>query len=141
MKKSTLLSVVAFMILLFFSGCKKTTDLTTQIVGKYQSGSGSAKVEITVNKVDDKTVSIAVEQASSASYAFTKVTMNSETAFTLNTITIPGRFCDGTETISGTGTVSGGNISLFYSVNSTSTSGSPYACTAGIESVVLSASK
>lgn len=133
--------MAAFVLLLSFSGCKKATDLTTQIVGKYESGSGSGKVELTINKVDDKTVSIAVQEAGSVQYAFTKVMMNSETTFTLNSISIAGRFCDGNEAIGGTGTVSGGNISLFYTVNSTGTSGSPYACSNGTRSEVLSASK
>jgi hypothetical protein len=137
----TPLLITITLLLFTFSSCKKSSDLTTQVVGKYTKGSGSGLVDITVNKVDDKTVTIAVDEAAGGEYAFTSVKMNSETSFNLNSITISGRHCDGQETISGTGTVSGNNISLFYTNVVTGVSGSPYSCTAGTFQETISASK
>lgn len=139
MKAPLLITISLF--LLTFTSCKKSSDLTTQIVGKYTKGSGSGLVDITVNKVDDNTVTIAVDEAAGGEYAFTSVKMNSATSFNLNSVSISGRHCDGQETISGTGTVSGSNISLFYTVVSTGVLGSPYTCSTGTYQETISASK
>lgn len=93
------------------------------IAGLYTST--ATNTSITVNRIDDKTVSIDLTTGSgSGSYAvaFSSVTMTSETAFTLNEVSQDGAVCIGTETFTGTGTASNGNISLFLTVVGTSTS-------------------
>ena len=118
--KSLSTYMVALCALVCFTNCGEDdedggdTDLTTNAVGVFTEVSGNAV--ITVNKVDNNTVSIIVDD-SNWDFAFTDVTMNSATAFTLNTYTRNGDGCDGTETISGTGTASNNNISLFIAID------------------------
>lgn len=109
MKKQIFFTCVisVFLGLIFFSSCKKENDkdndLTTDIVGKYTNGNTT----ITVNKVDNSTVAIALEDGYIApTFASTK--MNSKTSFTLNDVTQN----DGVtkREFSGSGTYSSNNI-------------------------------
>jgi hypothetical protein len=145
MKTKTLLLFI-FASILLLPSCKKDGtdggDLTSSIVGQYTNS--STNTTIVVNKIDDTKVSITLNTGSgSGTYdvAFTSVTMNSETSFTLNTVTQDGAVCIGKETFSGTGTHSGNNISLFMTVVGTNPSGiTPYDCS-GTDTRNVSASK
>ncbi len=145
MTTKTLLLCICTTILLLPS-CKKDGtndgDLTTSIVGHYTNS--STNTDIVVNKIDNSKVSITLSSGSgSGAYdvAFSSVTMNSATAFTLNTVTQNGAVCIGTETFSGTGTHSGNNISLFMTVVGTNPSGpTPYDCS-GTDTRNVSATK
>lgn len=93
--KKQLFSLIVFSValgLLFISSCKKEdgnnnqTDLTTDIVGKFTSGSC---LEITVNKVDNTTVSINIKDCNNnETHNATK--MNSKNTFTLNKVVVAG---------------------------------------------------
>lgn len=109
MKKQAILILAC--LALAFTSCKKDNDLTSDIVGKYTSGSGSGEVEVIVNRVDNSTVSLtvgggSVGAAETSTHATTK--MNSKTSFTLNTVSSTA--FGYTTTYSGTGTNSGNNI-------------------------------
>jgi hypothetical protein len=95
--------------------CKKdgdddnSGDLTTDIVGRYDDDDYT----VVVNRVDDNTVSISIVDGS-FSIAFTDVTMQSKTSFTLNEFsqTINNSPNDDKYTYSGQGTNSANNISV-----------------------------
>ena len=64
MKNKLILAMTGFIFL--FSQCKKdstnSSDLTTDIVGTYSNGyTNSSKVNMTIIKVDDNTVSIDID--------------------------------------------------------------------------------
>lgn len=133
-------------MILLLPSCKKdgtsNGDLTTSIVGHYTNSSTST--DIVVNKIDNNKVSITLSTGSGSDaydVAFSSVTMNSATAFTLNTVTQDGAVCNGKETFSGNGTHTGNNISLFMTVVGTNPSGpSPYDCS-GTDTRNVSATK
>ena len=115
-------------LLFSFTQCKEdddnNTDLTAEIVGSYFNSNENAT--IVVNKIDNNTVSITLESPY-WDIAFTNVEMNSATAFTMTEFTRTGEGCDGQEKISGTGTSSNDNISLFINIDGIGVS-SPYDC-------------
>jgi hypothetical protein len=96
--------------------CKKdgdddnSGDLTTDIVGRYDNDDDYT---IVVYRVDDNTVSISIVDGG-FSIAFTDVTMQSKTSFTLNEFseTINNSPNDNKYTYSGQGTNSANNISV-----------------------------
>lgn len=112
MKKQAILILAC--LALAFTSCKKdsnSSDLTSDIIGRYTSGSGSGEVEVIVNKVDDNTISVtvgggSVGAAETTTHATTR--MNSKTSFTLNTVT-KTEF-GYTTTYTGTGSYSSNNI-------------------------------
>jgi len=82
-KTTLLLAFLAFSL----TQCKKdSSDLTTDIVGKYTSGSGSNYTEIIVTKVDDKTVSVYTFDYLNYGLTHSATMMNSKTSFSLNKI-------------------------------------------------------
>jgi hypothetical protein len=142
MKRQILFTCIlsAFIGSVFFSSCnkedKKNNDLTSEVVGRY-TNPNDYNLEIIVNKINNSTVSITV-QNSHHSDAFTNVTMNSANAFTLNSFKGVG-WCSepfqsdeflnsfyeaATVTTSGTGTASNNNISLFINKQIVADSGS-----------------
>jgi hypothetical protein len=137
--------ILFFAITLSIVSCKKSTDkndLTTDIVGRYTNASEST--EITVNKVSNTSVSISLTTGTGSgrfTVAFTNTTMNSTTSFTLNTVDRNSALCDGTESITGTGTSTGNNISLFIKDDVKGTLGSISACPNFIRNVNVSATK
>ncbi len=141
MKNLHILVTLSLVLLFSFYACNKSdggSDLTTEIVGKYNSSS----VEITVNKVDKSTVSMLVSPISSGCYyngfAFTNVKMNSASSFTLNETNHDGPSCK--KTAKGTGTVSGNNITLFMNLETDNTN-SIFCCNVKNENLNYSASK
>ncbi len=117
MKKQffSLLVFSALLGLFFTSSCKKENgdsknDLTTDIVGKYTSGSGSSYIEIIVNKVDNQTVSIYTYDDYNGGVTHTATKMNSKTAFTLNKATYTDTDFGYRNEYEGSGTYSAGNI-------------------------------
>ena len=131
---------------LFLNSCNQDDDddgdLTTNIVGHYTNATTST--DIVVNKINESTVSIALTTGTGSgqyNVAFSSVTMNSETAFTLNSVTQDGAACIGEETFTGTGTHSENNISLFLTVVGSNPDGpTPYDCD-GTNTRNVSASK
>jgi hypothetical protein len=110
-KQFALFAVTAlFTTLMFTSSCKKeetNDDLTTQVVGKYSSGSGSSYTEIIVTKINNSTISVYIQDVSnSQTHAESK--MNSKTSFTLNKVTetVSGKRYEYT----GSGSASANNI-------------------------------
>ncbi|MCW5907223.1 MAG: hypothetical protein KIS94_05150 [Chitinophagales bacterium] len=88
----SLFVISTFSIIFFATSCKKENndnnqiDLTTDIVGKYTSGSC---LEITVSKVDNTTVSINIKDCNNnETHNATK--MNTKNTFTLNKVTVVG---------------------------------------------------
>jgi hypothetical protein len=117
--KNVIRLLLVFTITLGIASCntEDSDDWAGAIAGLYTNT--ASNTEITVNKIDDKTVSIAIVTGSGSgalSVAFSSVTLNSETAFTLNEVSQNGAVCNGTETFNGTGTASNGNISVFMTV-------------------------
>jgi hypothetical protein len=85
-KTTLLLAFLAFSL----TQCKKENtndDLTTEVVGKYTSGSGSNYREIIVTKVNNSTVSIYLQDGFSSYQTHAETQMNSKTSFTLNKVT------------------------------------------------------
>jgi hypothetical protein len=124
------------MALLLIASCgkdKEEKDLTTLIVGVYSLQGDEGRV-ITVNKIDNKTVSIAFVY-DGESFSFTNVVLNSETTFTLNEHSIPrysyvevsGDYesCYFRNIYTGTGTVSANSISLFLTYTSSPAQSNP----------------
>ena len=109
-------------VTMLFTACDKeddanSGDLTTSILVHYIKTAECT--DITVNKIDDTHVSIQLEthcSSSTYSVAFTNVTMNTATSFTLNSV-IGDDYCGPDQTYSGTGTHSGDNISLFITID------------------------
>ncbi len=137
--------IAVFLSSVFFTACKKENgkdnDLTETVVGKY-TNPNDYDLEIVVNKIDNSTVSITLQNGY-FDYAFTNVKMNTATSFTLNQYT-KNSYCysqispeEATLTISGTGTASNNNISLFISEN---TAGNTGTCSDS-DSYTFSASK
>lgn len=95
------------------------------IEGHYTNSQGE---EVTVNRIDDTHVSISAYHAFSilGPMGFTNVTMNSANSFTLNSIS-PYTGCPNNVVVSGTGTASNNNISLFMQATATPT-GDPDDC-------------
>lgn len=115
MKKLFSFVVLTILLFAFIHSCKKSedSDLTKSVTGKYVG----SNVEITVNKIDNSTVSVLVKPKDycyDKGLGFTNVKMNSETSFTLNEITYNVSSCS--KKISGTGTASGNNISVFATI-------------------------
>ncbi len=85
--KTTLL----FVLLAFsLTQCKKedsNDDLTTEVVGKYSSGSGSSYREIIITRISNTTVSVYIQDGFSSSQTHSESKMNSKTSFTLNKVT------------------------------------------------------
>jgi hypothetical protein len=104
-KTTLLLAFLAFSL----TQCKKdSNDLTTDIVGKYTSGSGSNYREIIVTKVNDNTISVYIEDSYQSGQTHSTTSMNSKTSFTLNKVTETG---SGTKyEYTGSGTYSANNI-------------------------------
>jgi len=98
----------------------------------------NTETEITINKVDDSTVSLALKHGTSCKYdiGFSSVKMNSASSFTLNEVNFI-KFCN--KKISGTGTYTNNNISIFAVVVSDNTAMS--CCADSIVNVTISASK
>lgn len=137
-KTTLLLAFLAFSL----TQCKKdSNDLTKSIVGKY-TNPNDYDLEITVNKIDNSTVSLTLHNGY-FDYAFTNVKMNSATSFTLNEYTQSGLcqtntvYEDASIKISGSGTGSNNNISVFVTEKKTGNSGN---CTEN-NSYTFSASK
>jgi len=104
LKTTLVLLVLAFTL----TQCKK--DITSGIIGKYTNGqTGNDRVDIVVNKVDESTVSITVED-NYGTHSFASTKMNSATSFTLNSYSDKDGGYD--YTYSGSGTYSAGNISV-----------------------------
>lgn len=110
MKKLTILFLTFFV--LAASSCKKDSstsgDLTTDIVGFYQSGTGSGHVEVTVTKVNNNTVSIAIGPYDASLHS--NSTMSSKTSFTLSEYSKTESGIRTTYT--GSGTASNNNIAI-----------------------------
>ena len=88
----SLFVISTFSIIFFATSCKKESndnnqiDLTTDIIGKFTSGSC---LEITVTKVDNTTVSINIKDCNNnETHNATK--MNTKNSFTLNKVTLAG---------------------------------------------------
>lgn len=102
-----------------------TGDLTADIVGHYQSGSGSGLEDIYVTRINNNTISIVVD-AAYGNFTFGNCTMTTSTAFTLSTYVDnnAGNNGDQTDTYTGTGSYSGNVISLIYNQRRTDSGGS-----------------
>lgn len=80
-------------ICMLFVQCKKdsngtnSSDLTSEIVGNYTSGSGSGQVDIVVTKINNNTISVTVDPAARRTSTHANTTMASATTFTLNPTT------------------------------------------------------
>lgn len=136
MKKQffSLLVFSATLGLFFTSSCKKENgdsknDLTTSVVGRY-TNPNDYDLEIIVNKIDNSTVSITLQNGY-FDYAFTNVKMNSTNSFTMTPYSRDGECWDSqsnyfpaTETVSGSGTSSNNNISMFIDEQVIANSGS-----------------
>jgi hypothetical protein len=73
--------------------------------------------EVTVNRIDDTHVSISATTSAWYTLGFSNVTMNSATTFTLNSI--QEQACPNNTILSGTGTASNNNITLFMQATAT----------------------
>jgi len=116
-------------LILSFAQCKEedddsNDDLTVNVVGHYTNTADDA--DITVNKINNTTVSITID-SDYWDFAFTEATMTSATAFTLTSYSRTDDGCEGTETISGTGTASNNNISFFINIDASNV-GVVYPC-------------
>ncbi len=118
MKNKLILAMTGFIFL--FSQCKKdstnSSDLTTDIVGTYSNGyTNSSKVNMTIIKVDDNTVSIDIDAYGTGAGLYMSTKMNSKNSFTLNTRTFsdlrPG-IGDCNIELTGTGVYSNKNITI-----------------------------
>lgn len=105
--------------LLSFTQCKKDgedgdngNDLTLDIVGRYDNVADD--LIIVVNRVDDNTVSISLDQQGGINQTFNDVTLQSKTSFTLNEIRVNDNNTSNpfAYTYSGQGTNSANNISI-----------------------------
>jgi hypothetical protein len=115
MKRNLLLPLCV--CLLFIGSCKKENkDLTSGIVGTFWNGeTSSSRIDITVIKVDESTVSIDIDGYSAGSGLYMSTKMNSENSFTLNTRNYSeNRYLIGDCNIEakGTGVYSNGNITI-----------------------------
>lgn len=141
--------ILTFVLVLFFvTSCKKDSnddknDLTTNILGKY-TNPNDYDLEIVVNKIDNSTVSMTIKNGY-FDYAFTNVKMNSATSFTLTPYSFnsgcfisSSQHVDATTTVSGTGTASNNNISVFIEENHVASTGS---CNDSNDSYSFSATK
>jgi hypothetical protein len=104
---------------LFLTQCKKddndgdnSNDLTIDIVGRYDNVADD--LIIVVNRVDDNTVSISLDQQGGINQTFNDVTLQSKTSFTLNEIRVNDNNTSNpfAYTYSGQGTNSANNISI-----------------------------
>lgn len=113
----TLFFIASAFLLTTVSSCSKEksgSDKTTDVVGHYDNNqTGSSHVQITVTKVDDTHIAVAVETAY-GDFTFANCTMNNNTAFTLSTTTLgnQGNYGDETSTLTGTGSSATNVISL-----------------------------
>lgn len=128
-KMKSLALMVSAILIVAITGCKKddknsSNDLTTGVVGHYQSGSGSDLENIYVTRINDNTISVVVVTAY-GTYPFGNCTMTSATAFTLNTFVENnvGGMGNETDTYTGTGSYSGNVITILYHVRRTNSSG------------------
>lgn len=73
-----------FFCLVIIAGCaKEGDDLTVSVVGRYLRGTGPNALQVGVNKVNNKTVSVTLETSTTAS-THGSCTMNSTTELTLS---------------------------------------------------------
>lgn len=126
-KTRTLTLLLAAFLISTLGGCNKddknSGDLTSSVVGHYSSGSGSGLVDIYVTRINDNTISVALEAYDNITFGTS--TMTTSSAFTLSTATKPYYDLGGTQTdtYTGTGSQSGNVISLIVHQRRTNAQG------------------
>ncbi len=134
--KTILVSAVAIALLALvtITGCSKknNSDLTKDIVGTYWNNqTGSSRIDMTIIKVDDKTISIDISGYGQGAQLYSAVQMNSANSFTLNKVTrseLVYLVGDCNLETTGSGVFSNGNITISTNTKQTLVA-SPYTVT------------
>lgn len=143
--------ILPFLIALFLiTSCGKDDDkkdLTSLAVGVYHINGNETNGIITVNKKDNKTVTISILDRNNflghITMPFQEVILNNETSFSINqTVLTEEYLCSGSIKANGNGTVSSTSISIFLTLfDGQGPTGQPYSCLNANENLTYSATK